>query len=364
MKNPMQNRQIHSPGPPNQPHNAPPSGGQHSGGNQSGGGFPWGKVLAGCGCVSLLGIIAIAVVVYFVVDAGSKFAKETGITDIVEMAEKADETGASSGDGSKKRIEQQARKRKEEALDPKKIRAYVDAPLTKKDIREHHAFNKKWENSSAHKNWVVQFEKMKELDKEKDDSVAGGLKAVGQSAKWLNSVHDVMEAFDKQVRDSGGYEKYYGRMMRIGGVVAASDTITKANKKLKDPDSDAVAKRMIKERPEIAKQYKKNFAEAKKAIAEAEKRKKAGKEPKRGDMAAFAGMATIMQGPGTVALARMPEASFETWKKLSAKERKKLRDSLTASIAPGHWFGLFAVNPAGLLMTSYMAEMEELKSKK
>jgi hypothetical protein len=362
MSMPMHDRQIHSPGPqgPNPGHQqGGPSGGQ------SGGGWPWGKILAGCGCLTFLGLVGIAVVVYFVVDAGTKFAEETGISDIAEMAEEAE---TASGGKDNARIQQEARKRKEEALDPKKIRDYVQQPLTKKDIKEHHAFTKEWQDSPAYKNWVVQFEKMKELDKNKDDSVAGGLKAVGQSAKWVNSVRDVMEAFDTQVRDSGGYEKYYGRMLRIGGVVAASDTIAKSQKSktidgLSGASSDAVAAQMIKERPEIAKQYKKNIAEAKKAMEEVEKRKKAGKEPRPGDMAAFSGLATIMQGPGTIALARMPEKSFQTWKSLSPKEREKLRESLSGTIAPGHWFGLFAVNPAGLLMTSYMAEMNELKPK-
>jgi hypothetical protein len=359
MKYSTQHQQVHSPGP--QGPNTNPAG------DQSGGGWPWGKILAGCGCLTLLGMVVLAGVVYFAVDAGSEWAEEVGITDIAEMAEESEQGGSAEEVAKKERIEKQARKRKEEALDPKKIRSYIGEPLTKKDIREHHAFTKEWKDNAAYKNWIVQFEKMKELDNKEDDSIAGGLKAVGQSAKWVNAARDVMEAFDKHVRESGGYETYYGRMIRVGGVTAASDTIAKSkkksNKKLRDPNSDAVASRMIEERPEIAKQYAKNIAEAKKAIAEAEKRKKAGKEPKAGGMAALAGLGTIMQGPGTVALARMPEASFKTWNELSPKERTKLRESLSGSIAPGHWFGMFTVNPAGLIMTTYAAEMQELKSK-
>lgn len=354
-------KQIHAPGP--QPATA----------SQGGSSFPWGKVLAGCGCLTLFALICAGGVIVYLVKAGSDFAKETGLSDIVELVEEAEEgsggsggpAGAFGGDGaSNAEIKAQARKRKEEALDGTKIREYVKKPLTQKDIDEHHEFVEEWKADPAYKNWVEQFEKMKELNKQKDDSVAGGLKAIGQSAKWMNAANKVMEAFDKKVREDGGYAEYYGRLIRIGGVVTASETITKANKKLDDPDSDAVAEQMIKERPEIAKQYKKNLAEAKKAVEEAEKRKKAGKQPRPGDMAAFGGLMTIMQGPGTVALARMPEESFETWQELSSKDRKRLRESLDGSIAPGPYFGLFAVQPAHLIMAAYMAELEELDPNK
>ncbi|QDG49758.1 hypothetical protein FIV42_03100 [Persicimonas caeni] len=364
MNKPTHDQQVYSPA------TQPPSGG-------SGSGFPWGKVLAGCGCLTVLLMFCAGGAVFFMIQKGSEFAEENGLKDIAEMIEEMEGGSGSSGSGGplggaesgngegSADIQREARQRKEDALDVEKIRAYINEPLTKKDIREHHEFVEEWKSDPAYKNWVEQFEKMKELNKKKDESVTGNLKAIGQSAKWMNAAKTVMEAFDKKVREEeGGYEKYYGRLMRIGGVVAASDTITKSNRKLKDANSDAVAKRMLEERPEIAKQYKKNLAEAKKAVAEAEKRKKAGQEPNPGDMAALGGLMTIMQGPGTVALARMPEGSFETWKKLSPEERKKLRESLTDSIAPGPYFGLFAVNPAGLIMTAYMAELDELKPDK
>lgn len=350
MKNAQNDHRINTP--------APPQPGQQA----SGGGFPWVKVLAGCGCLTLVGLIVLGVAGYFIYQKGSKMADENGIKDLMEAAESAKENGQSA-DGEGADVQRQARKRKEEALDPKKIRAYVQEPLTQSDIDAHFAFVEEWQKNPAYKNWVEQYKKMQEIDKKDDDSVTGQLKAVGQSVKWVNAAEKVMKAFDKQVRDEGGYEQYYGRMIRIGGVVAASQTIAKTNKKLDDPNSDAVASQMLQERPEIAEQYKKNMKEAKKAIAEAEKAKKAGKKPDPSSMAAMGGLMTVFQGPGTIALARMPDKSFQTWKGLAPAKRKRLRESLNDAIAPGPWFGLFAVNPAGLLMSTYMAEMNELKAK-
>ncbi len=348
MKSPKFERRVNVPG--QQPQAA-----------SGGGGFPWGKVAIGCGCLTLLAIVVMGVGGYFLWRKGSEIAKKSGVKDIVQAAKEAQDDSASGGSGDDADIKAEARKRKQEALDAKKIREYVRKPLTRKDVDAYFDFVHKWQNNPAYKNWVVEFKKMKDLDKKNDDSVTGQLQAVGQTAKWMSAADKVMKAFDKQVRDSGGYQQYYGRVIRVGGVVAAADRITKTNKKLKDANADAVADEMLTERPKIAKQYAKNMKQAKEALAEAKKAQKAGKQPDPSNMAALGGLMSVFQGPGTIALARMPEQSFQTWKSLSPKERKRLRDSLTDSIAPGPWFGLFAVNPAALVMSSYMAEMDTLK---
>ncbi len=356
MKTPGQEMNAHSPqGPAQQPPQAA----------SSGGGFPWGKVLAGCGCLTLLGVIALGVGGYFLFGAASDAAEESGVAAIFEEAkahkEAAEENSGKSGKANAD-IEREARKAKDDALDHEKVRAYLREPFTKKDVREHQAFVDQWHEHPAYKNWVEQYEKMKEVSEENDESVSGKLRAAGQASKWIRSARDVMEAFDEYVRDNGGYEEYYARLVRIGGVITASDTMTKSNKKLDDANSDAVAKQMLTERPEIAREYAKNMKEAKKAAKRAKEAKAEGKKPSPGDQAALAGMMGMFQGPGTVALARMPEKSFKTWQSLSEAERKQLRESLDGSIAPGPWFGLYQLNSTALVMAAYAAEFQALEA--
>jgi hypothetical protein len=195
-------------------------------------------------------------------------------------------------------------------------------------------------------------------------SVADKLRAVGASAKLMTAMSNVTQAFDEHIREFGGYEKYYGRLLRIGGVAAAAETIAKTSKKFEDPNSDAVAEQILAQRPEVAEQYKKNVKEAREAIAKANEAQKSGNAAPGAGMGAMAALGTIFQGPGTIALARMPEKSFETWAGLSPEVRKRVRESLRPKKEFGGWFGLFSVNPASLLVTASMAEFQALKEQK
>jgi|GEM_PF-5351725 len=337
-------------------------------------GLPCGLIAIGCGCLTLilLAVVAVGGFLMFrttasaVEDEGGGlfgiFGEEGGIVDMIaagaKEASKEGDKKSTAQNKSKKNAEKKAKEEMTQALSPEKVRSYLAQPLTPKDINEHQKFMRDWAKDPAQIEYIKQtknIEKLTKDSKDKEGSVANSLKVVNASAKAMTAMQEVTEAFDKYVRKNGGYEKYYGRLLRIGGVVAAAQTVKDANKKFKDPDSDAVAKQMLKERPEVAKEYRKNFDEAKKAIAKA---KQSGAKDSNAGLGALMAMG---QGPGTVALARMPEKSFKTWDALSVTHRKALRESLVQKDGFGGWFSLFAVNPSVLLVSASMAELDALR---
>ncbi|MFW5967438.1 MAG: hypothetical protein ACOCV2_07970 [Persicimonas sp.] len=331
----------------------------------SGGGLPWGKILAGCGCLGIVAIAVLGVGGFFGLKAFSGKADEAGVTDLVEAFS---EEGTSGGEGDgvdpeeAEEIRQEARESKERALDEDRLRSYLREPLTKRDVRRHVAFVEGWRDHPKNEEWREQYEKAEKLDEEDPDSLSGAVKATGTFAKLGRLAAEVMEAFDAYVQDEGGYEDYYGRMVRIAAVNLAAQAVADADSELDDPYSDETAEAMLEERPKVREEYEKNFDEAREAIQEAKKRKESGQQGAEGtDPAAMAAMSGVFQNPGTVALARAPEESFETWRDMSAEERKELRKVLEGSIAPGQWFDFYALNTTGVLMTAYAAEIEELE---
>ncbi|MGM0555436.1 MAG: hypothetical protein ACQEVA_03560 [Myxococcota bacterium] len=353
---------------PKQPVNqAPPQGRPPQGQpQQSGGGFPWGKVLAGCGCLTLVAVLVGGGLMWWGFSKVKEVGDEAGITELLEEGSSGssgssgatspgtDKDGKQKGDAKKR-----AREARDEALSHEKLRTYIREPLTKKDINEYREFVEEWRENDAYKNWTTHWEALKERGKAEDkDSMAGQLKTAGQTAKTMSAMQSVWKAYDQHVRDQGGYEEHFGRMTRIGGLMAAADGVAKTNK-FKDANSDKVAKKMLDERPEVAKQYKKNIADARAAAKKA--RESGDKDAK--DMAAMQGMMSLVSNPGALAMARMPEESFETWSDLSKSDRKELRELMKTSIAPGPYFGMaFGGNPGTLLVAAYMSELKEINN--
>lgn len=338
----------------------------------SGGGFPWGKVLAGCGCLTLVMLLAAGGIGYWAFSSAKAEFDEASdddgflstIEQLSEKAEQADgrkgasaEKTAKKGDGKSGNAKRRAMDARNDALSHEKLRSYIREPLTKKDVKAYNEFVEEWHENDAYQNWEKQWEALQARSKDKDkDSMTGKLKTARQTAKTMQAVQTVWKAYDEHVREHGGYEEHFGRMTRIGGLIATADAVAKEHK-IKDANSDKVAKQILEQRPEVAKEYKKNVDEARKA---AKKARESG-DKDAADMAAMQGVMSMMSSPGAVAMARMPEESFETWERLSVSEREELRETMKSSIAPGPYFGAaFGANPGGLLVAAYMSEMREI----
>jgi hypothetical protein len=334
----------------------------------SGGGFPWGKVLAGCGCLTLVVLLAGGGIAYFAwskaKDEYDKAKDEGGAVSLLEQLADEGSSGESGSSGSsasggkdKVNAKKKAREAREDALTHEKLRTYIREPLTMSDVDAYQEFVEEWRDNKAYKNWEKQWKALQDRSKDKDkDSMVGQLKTANQTAKTMQAVQQVWKAYDEHVREHGGYEEHYGRMTRIGGLMAAADAVAKEHK-IDDANSDKVAAQMLEQRPEVAEQYEKNVKDAREAAAKA--RESGNKDAQQ--MAAMQGIMTLASNPGAVAMARMPEKSFETWDKLSPSERKELRESMKTAIAPGPYFGMaFGGNPGSLLVAAYMSELKEI----
>ncbi|MBA2663862.1 MAG: hypothetical protein H0U74_16355 [Bradymonadaceae bacterium] len=323
--------------------------------------FPLGLVLGGCGCLSLIGLTAAAVVGYFAYEKGSAFVNEVsqdfGVSSPTQSGQGAPAaSGTSKAEGSKGGIvgsaESHAKAVKEnaDALDAAKIRAYLDKPLTKADIQAFHKSAEAWQKNPAYIKWEKQNEALKSLNTKNDESVAGKLRAAREVGKTYTAMHELAAAFDEHLKKQGGYEKHYANTIRIAGVVAATETMAKQHK-LKDKHADEAIKLVLKEQPAIAKEYKETIAEAQKTAA-------ANKNDPNNPAAMQALMAISASGPGGVAMARMPAQSFRTWESLSAVERKQAETNLSFAMGASSWLGE-AINPSMLLPMAMMSELQE-----
>ncbi|MFU8804996.1 MAG: hypothetical protein ACNA8W_14380 [Bradymonadaceae bacterium] len=302
-------------------------------------GFPWGKVLAGCGCLSFVALIVVGVVGFFAWKAGSEAMDDLkdDFGFISEMQETGKSQGASksSSKTSGKKGERSPTERSSDALDAEKVRAYLQKPLTRAEVREFNKFVESWKKDPAYVRWEKETKGLEEFGKKnkgKETSVAEQLRGVRQGARTMTAMTELIQAFDEHVQKNGGYEKHYSSTLRISGLHVASETVAKQHKN-KNQHSDEVSKLMIKERPEIAKEYQGALKDAREASARAK-----NKDSK--DMAAYQAMMAMMGGgPGTIALARMPAQTFNTWDGLSEAQRKELSENLTTAFGAASWFG-------------------------
>lgn len=346
---------------------APMAGGSAPSG---GSGLPWGKLLLGCGCLTVMMALAGVGLAWWLFSSAKESLEESGqgglLAEIQELA-----AGASGGeggvaadrdessraeelDGRKVDPREAATKARKDALSQENLLAYIREPLTMGDVKAYEAFMKTWRADPDYQRWEEQWKAMRNREKSKEDkdSMVGQLKAVRETTKTMSAMRAVWKAYDEHVREHGGYEAHLGRLTRIGGVAAAADRVAR-QEKTKDANADAVAEAMLRERPGVVAEYEKNIAEARAQAAEAEQ----GDPAQQG---AFLGLVSLAQDPGTLALARMPEESFETWEKLGESRRAKLRDYMKGGLASGSYFTALAGNPAVLLVGAYMAEIQDI----
>lgn len=345
------------------PGSPPPQVPQGHGAPPAGKGFPWGKVLAGCGCLMFLGVIAVGIVGFFayraVDDLKDDFGFITQLNEGSQTAKKGAKKGASTSPTSSSSGKgvlgiEDPKKAHERALESATIRNYIEAPLTRAEVREFNKFTDDWRKNPAFVRWEKETQGLKtqsEKNKGKDLSVAEQLRAVRQAGRTVTAMTELIEAFDEHVQKNGGYEKHYSRTMRISGLHLAAETMSSKNKKL-DIHSDEISKLMLKERPEIAREYQAALKDARETAARA-------KTDDQKSMAAYQAMTSMMAGgPGTMALGRMPAQSFQTWDALSPAQRKELSENLTTVFGAASWFGM-GMPPGVLFMAAFRAELEE-----
>ncbi len=319
--------------------------------------FPWMIALGGCGCLTVLLLIVAGVIGYFAVgQAKSRFS---------ELSEGYDITATSDGDevssGSKKssksdsgskssRKDSKNADSKTNALEPAKIRAYLDKPLTKADIDAFHKSADAWKKNKTFVEYEKNIEEMTVLEKKKEKSTVEQMRLVRNVSKMATWLPKLTTEFDEHLKKHGGAEEHFSRVLRISGVIAATDKMAKQHK-IEDKNSDEAIKMVLKEQPEIAAEYQEGVKEAKAAAA-------------RGEEATMEAYVAISSGgPGALAMSRMPAASFKTWQSLSPAARKKAEDDMQTSLGVTSFIGI-GLHPVLLFQTAFAAEFEEISGKK
>lgn len=228
----------------------------------------------------------------------------------------------------------------EAAQQADKIVGYVREPMTAVDVEETVRFAKAWRSNAAFQRARDAWQEMNKVTDKKDESIAGEMRKTRTITKVVGAVDDIEDAFYALIKASGGPERHYARSVRVGAVVAAAEQIAKTAK-ARDPQSDRVADLMLEQRGDIVKEFRLSIEELREA-------KKRGGDPPI--------VTAFIEGPGAVALAMMPEPSFQVWRKLSEAQRQELRDLLKDTTTPASWV---MEMPAGALLFAAAIEIAE-----
>lgn len=299
------------------------------------------KALIGCGCLTGIVIIGLAVAGYFGFFAAKDFveANADGF-DSTSILEKAEDLANAAGEkgGAVGKVADAVTVEEENKVSPARLREALQQPLTREDFEQTQAIFAKLKSSDAYKQWESSTQAMKELGDKKEQTTADKLAAMRDMTKGMAAFKDIQLEHDRLVKEAGGYEAHLARLVRLGGMAAAAKQTAK-DKKLDDPASDAVAKAIPGEVAAVKKEFLKTEAEAK-ALREAGKAQEAQMM-----------MMTLLR-PGAIAMARMPQESFETWKSFSVEERKKAMDPRHGMDAQVPALLFLAATPEALVVAS------------
>lgn len=314
-------------------------------------------VLGGCGCITLLVIVAAVALLAGGVIAADSALEEAGfedfsdVTKTVEDFEKLSKGKQGQGEGGKANAKAReiTQKLDESALTSEKIAASIAEPLTRAEVVAYVETVEEVRDSDAFKRIEKEMGSLKELDKEKGEKgLLDQMRAAKGAVSVYSSAGDVLEELDRQIKERGGYQAYYGRTARVSGVLVAARLYAVDG----DPLSQATAKRLLTLKPEKEKVFAELYAELDKAAA-------SGKEPDQAATQKFAQSWSVLQQPADVALARMPAASFQAWADLSPKLRER---AMKVHKPEGGWAQIVSsVGLAGGEVFVVMAEADRLK---
>jgi hypothetical protein len=248
---------------------------------------------------------------------------------------------AESAADKRKAAAERAKEASEAAQESDKLLGYARAPLTAKDVTETIAFGKAWRANEANQRARAGFKAVEDID-HKDESTAAEMKKTRTITSAVGAIDAVEDAFAALVQSTGGPERHWARSTRVSALVAAAETIAKTEK-VEDPALDRVADAMLAQRAEIAKEFRASIDELLAAN-------------KRGDRDSPI-VSAFIEGPGAIALALMPEASFQAWRQLTEAQRREARDLVKDTIPITYLIEY----PAGA--TLYAAALELAKDK-
>jgi len=235
-------------------------------------------------------------------------------------------------------------------LEPLEVRKELQKPLTKHDVDRTLGIYDDLQKSDAYRRWDKSYHKLEKNNGNHDPDTIDKMRMMRDSVEGADAYRDVYLEFGRLVKKRGGYRAYMGSLVRMSGVAAAAEQIAKDHGNA-DPASDEVAGFVLHDRPAIKKEFQKTLHQARKMAS-----RHAGQGTRNlGDMSAL----MMLQQPGTVAMARMPEKSFKRWKSFSVARRKKILALPKEAQTTFPAFLGIAVTGKGLIMTSELSAVKE-----
>ncbi len=284
-----------------------------------------GKFILGCGCLLVLIILAVvvaaAVIMYLAAEqADAAMGDDFSVSDAVALVfgERGTSVSATAtkpeGDGkaAAKRGDTAEPSKEKTEMSPAKVRAALAEPLTPADVDRVFAVYDGLKKTNAYERWHESLDGMKKVGRSDGAGAIEQMARIRDGMKGFDAYKELFTEYDRLVKKAGGFEPYLASLTRIAGAAAAAKQIAKEHK-LGEPASDKVADKILSERAAIKKAYEETSKEA----ADIAKKNADGK----GMNPAFLAM---MQQPGTIAMGRMPEKSFEAWKKFAEEQRKRV----------------------------------------
>jgi hypothetical protein len=302
---------------------------------QDKGGFPFGRLLLGCGAiVALCAIVGVAMIVgagFFVakkVDEHKEdFAKiKEQAKELQQDAKRMNEKGREMRERAEARREANAPGA--EAPAPADLFQAVSQPASADDLRQHMKLIDAWAKDPAALKHRAAHKKMMEVVNA-GDAKPGITDAVEYSSLYQES----MMAFEVLTRDSGGQDAALTRAVQVIALVSAARHISAQSKtNIDDPSSKATAAQMKADKPKVEAEYARLTAARAKIAALMGDGADPAKLAELFESAEYKALAEDQQrlatlastDPGFILLAKLPTASLDAWSALGDKDRAAL----------------------------------------
>ena len=281
------------------------------------------KLLLGCGCLGLGGLVLLGVLVLGGMLAFKKVSKEfDGVSQQMETSSPEDVV-AGRGFGLGK-------KNKDGGMDTFDPRDWHKQPLTPKALGRYLAFRKAWANSDHAKTMAKGTEALKALEKkESTGGVMDGLRAIKAAKDIAVGLGGVEGEGEKIAQEYGGSHVVFADYTRLMALVAAAKAV--AEKEGLEPHDDAVAAAMITHQPQakaLRSQWQKGLEDQLEVVrmrGQADWSERAKTEEVKQKMDASSRALTLQaEDAGMLVLAKVPGSSLQTWQGLSAAERQTI----------------------------------------
>ncbi len=268
-------------------------GAAEPGGEEESSGSNWWKWLLGCGCAGLL---------FFVCAGGAgaayfAYAFTDGVRDLQEGVE----------------VREEVAEERREAVRGGKVAVDLEEPLSGADYEAFVETIEAWKESEPFRDLKTLSEA---ADSDDSPSVVEQVRAVFAIWKVTASVHELGTYYIEAIEQRGTIGEHYGRLVRLGAVVAAAHEVSTDHRfeNPGDPSSEEVAELLYREHERVLEAYGSKL------------------EHLRGGEETFRSLAESGE-LGAYAVAVLPRESYQPWFERGEEGREELVETFGWAVA-------------------------------